>query len=338
MKKFLSIILVLVLCFSLVACGSGDDTTSSNATEATTQPTTAETTAPEKNDSDGSTPLLYKATSENGGEVWIFGSIHVGTDDMYPLPDYVTTAYNEADSLAVEIDVVGAMEDTGELISLYQKAMYLDGTTIKDHIPEDLYNDSVKILEDNDYYMDMLDYYTPGMWSSFVENFTYTKYGYDSEKGIDMHLLNLAKDNEKDIIEIETFESQMSLIVDIDEKLQVMLLESAVEDYDSEYSKEYLNELVSAWISGDEEKITEIIYEDADEEELADYTEEEIKLLEDYNTAMLTDRNILMTDFAENALKDGDSVFICVGTAHVVGDGAIVDLLRDRGYTVELVK
>lgn len=328
MKKLLSILLVLIICFSFVACGSNNETI---ATETTTQATEA-TTAPATK---GSTPLLYKATSDNGGEVWLFGSIHVGNDDMYPLPDYVNNAYNEADSLAVEVDVIDMEENAIDYISDYQKVMYLDGTTIKDHISEDLYNDAVKILEDNDYYVSMLDYYIPSMWSTSIESFEYVNYGYDSEKGIDMHLLNLAKENNKNIVEIESASSQITLLGDFSEELQILQLEEVVENYNTEESKKYLNDLVSAWTSGNEESITAIICEEASTE---DYTEEEMKLLEEYNQKMLVDRNILMADFAEQSLKDGDSVFICVGTAHIVGEGAMVDLLRDRGYTVELVK
>lgn len=326
MKKLLSLFLVLVMCLSFVACGTNNET--ATADTATTEATTAPV-------SKGSTPLLYKATSENGGEVWLFGSIHVGNDDMYPLPDYVNNAYNEADSLAVEVDVIDMEENAMDYIADYQKVMYLDGTTIKDHISEDLYNDAVKILEDNDYYTSMLDYYYPSMWSSFIEVFEYENSGYDSKKGIDMHLLNLAKENKKNIVEIESASSQITLLGEFSEELQILQLEEVVAGYNTEESKTYLKDLVSAWTSGNEESITAIICEDSSSE---DYTEEEMKLLEEYNQKMLVDRNILMADFAEKALKDGDSVFICVGTAHIVGEGAMVDLLRDRGYTVEIVK
>ena len=326
MKKLLSLFLVLVMCLSFVACGTNNET--ATADTATTEATTAPV-------SKGSTPLLYKATSDNGGEVWLFGSIHVGNDDMYPLPDYVNNAYNEADSLAVEVDVIDMEENAMDYIADYQKVMYLDGTTIKDHISEDLYNDAVKILEDNDYYTSMLDFYYPSMWSSFIEVFEYENSGYDSKKGIDMHLLNLAKENKKNIVEIESASSQITLLGEFSEELQILQLEEVVAGYNTEESKTYLKDLVSAWTSGNEESITAIICEDSSSE---DYTEEEMKLLEEYNQKMLVDRNILMADFAEKALKDGDSVFICVGTAHIVGEGAMVDLLRDRGYTVEIVK
>ena len=45
-----------------------------------------------------------------------------------------------------------------------------------------------------------------------------------------------------------------------------------------------------------------------------------------------------MTAFVEDSLASGEEVFVCVGAAHVVGNGAMVELLRDSGYTVTLVQ
>ena len=67
-------------------------------------------------------------------------------------------------------------------------------------------------------------------------------------------------------------------------------------------------------------------------------TAEEQALLEEYNLAMTGTRDVAMTDFAEQCLKDGEQVFLCVGAAHIVPDGAMVDLLLERGYTVTRVR
>ena len=85
------------------------------------------------------------------------------------------------------------------------------------------------------------------------------------------------------------------------------------------------------WQSGDAEVLAKALSED-------EVPETEKELYEEYHKAMITDRNRAMTDFAEEALKSGDRVFICVGAAHVVGEGAMADLLASRGYTVTLVK
>ena len=61
------------------------------------------------------------------------------------------------------------------------------------------------------------------------------------------------------------------------------------------------------------------------------------ELLEEYNKAMISDRNIGMADKAEEYLAGGGTGFYIVGLAHVVGDGGIIDLLTQRGYTVEKI-
>ena len=61
-------------------------------------------------------------------------------------------------------------------------------------------------------------------------------------------------------------------------------------------------------------------------------------LYEEYNKAMIVDRNKGMTEYAEQALKSGKEIFICVGAAHVVGKGAMAEQLRDLGYTVEVIR
>ena len=74
------------------------------------------------------------------------------------------------------------------------------------------------------------------------------------------------------------------------------------------------------------------------EEELsADYTEEQIALIEDYNRRLLDDRNLGMFDRAVEYLGSGQTVFFAVGAAHMANGVGLVQLLTDAGYTVEEV-
>ena len=91
--------------------------------------------------------------------------------------------------------------------------------------------------------------------------------------------------------------------------------------------------MTKAWARGNEEKLISLL-SDSDTD---DMDKEEKKLYEEYNNAMIVERNENMTDWAEEALEDGEEVFICVGAAHVVGPGAMAEMLSDRGYTVEIV-
>jgi uncharacterized protein YbaP (TraB family) len=50
---------------------------------------------------------------------------------------------------------------------------------------------------------------------------------------------------------------------------------------------------------------------------------------------LLTDRNAAWVPQIEQMLRGGDDVLVVVGTAHLVGEHSVVQMLRQRGYTVE---
>ena len=59
--------------------------------------------------------------------------------------------------------------------------------------------------------------------------------------------------------------------------------------------------------------------------------------MEDYNKALVDDRNRGMAEVALGWLAEGKTVFFAVGTGHMVGDTGLVQLLTDAGCTVERV-
>ncbi len=51
--------------------------------------------------------------------------------------------------------------------------------------------------------------------------------------------------------------------------------------------------------------------------------------------ALITNRNRRWADEVQRRLNGSGKVFIAVGAAHLIGDGSVVDLLRERGVTVD---
>ena len=356
MKKLTALLLALVMCFTLCACSAEKEDEGTNAEnttvsdvgiQETTEPLTteestteAETTLPAEpsvdapsEKTDGITPLLYKVTDASGNVLWLFGSIHVGKEEFYPLPDYVTDAFNSSDALAVEADVSSMTESTVGLMQSMKSLIYTDGTTIKDHVSEETYTAGVATLKELGLYSSLLDYYCPSMWWSLIESGMILQTDVDATLGVDMHLLELAAEDGKEIREIESVAFQYEMLGEFSDELQEALLESAIEYADeAELYEQSLNMLMALWASGDEQTLA--FYLNSSEEDPGMSAE----LYEEYNAAMITERNKAMTDYAVEALASGEEVFICVGAAHVVGEGAIADNLRELGYTVEAVK
>jgi len=333
LNKIISIFIVLILLFSVTSCNSTD--TASDITSGISQ--TENNSSDNKTDKEKenqSTPLLYKASDKKGNYIWLFGSIHVGEDYFYPLPEYVISAFNEADSLAVEFDITTYERDFKAQMKSLQAFVYTDGTKIKDHIPEKTYEKAKKILKDNNFYNASMDYYFPAFWSSIIENITYEKIKIDYDLGIDRHLIKKAHDTNKKIHDIESAELQYNMMAGFSEDLQIMILESSILSYKLSFVTKYqIKNMMKEWAKGDEEKLASQVSAEGS----ILMNKEEKALYAEYNQKIVTERNISMTDWAEKALKSGENVFICVGAAHIVGDGAMAQLLTERGYTVEKV-
>lgn len=340
MRRILALLLALLLCFSLLACNS--DGEKNEKTDKKEPQTTVEDTREENpedaQDTDNPfaevvcTPLLYKVTDDAGNTAWLFGSIHVGRDSYYPLPDYVLNAFDGSDCLAVEFDLIAYEQDLKAQMMLLQSMVYTDGTTIADHLPEDLYNDAVEVMMDIGIYNALLDYYVPMVWYSFIDSAMYEKLGADSQLGIDRYVLNRAKKADMPILDVESAEFQMEMLLNFSEELQIFLLEQTVMSAKNlDAAKENLDAMMDLWASGDEEAFAEYVAG------TGGVTEDQRAFYEEFNKAMIVDRNESMADFVEEALASGDEVFVCVGAAHVVGEGALADLMAQRGYTVERI-
>ena len=311
-KRLLALFLALILCLSFVGCGNKDS-------------------EEEKKDI---SPILYKVTDDEGHTLWLFGSIHMGSDDFYPLPDYVMDAYKGSDALAVEADILALENDVAAQMVSMQKLLYTDGTTIKDHLPKETYEAAVEILTEHKLYNSMLDYYMPALWSSTVETLMYEELGFASDKGVDRHLLTLAYEDGKEIREVESVSFQYGMLSGFSEDLQAYMLENSIAQYGLlNQAQGAMQTLMDLWASGNE-TVFAMYLQTATEFE----GKNEENLYNEYNKAMIVNRNKTMTEYAIDALESGDEVFVCVGAAHVIGSGAMADLLAKEGYTVERVK
>ena len=355
MKRITSLLLALILCYTLASCGSvyDGDTTDASASdtavvgsspesesESTDSVSSDNTTAGSSADSpeeSETTPLLYKVTDVNGNTAWLFGSIHVGRESFYPLPDYVIDAYEGADCLAVEFDIKAYESDLAAQTQAMSCLVDLTGNTVDKKVDEDIYNEAVSIMEGYGMYNSLLDLYVPAMWSMIIDNILYEEMGVRTDLGIDRHMLELAYEDGKSILDVESAEFQYSMFAGFSDELQEYMLKDSVETYNSYVSgdnevEDVLNELLDIWASGDADGLADSLYDKYEFE-----TDDDKLLYEEYNKAVITDRNIAMADFAEDAIASGQEVFICVGAAHVVGEGAMAELLAERGYNVELI-
>jgi len=292
------------------------------------------------------TPLFYHVTGEDGQEMWLLGTIHLGDERTAYLPEEIYNAFAASDALALECDTE-AFEDLLEEDEALSEEVsnayfYSDGTTVESLLEEEEYAEAVKLLKATGNYNMNMPYAKPYLWSNSIEQF-YLRQGYQlhGDQGVEERLHDWAEELDKEIREIESNMFQLKMITGFSNDLQIEMLRDTMEDGAREYWEDVM-ELYELWCAGDEAALREELSDEVDltgltEEELAEY-EAEKHLLEEYNKAMSYDRNDSMLEVAIEYLESGDVVFYAVGLAHLLNNvNGLVDALREAGYTVELV-
>lgn len=282
------------------------------------------------------TPLFYKVTGSDGQTLWLLGTIHIGDEKTGYLPQQIMDAFHAADALAVEADILDAQErmQTDEELASALRAIYCyPDTATSDHVGDKaLYEKAELLMKASGNFSASAQLMKPSVWSGMLEQF-YLRQGYSltAEKGADMRLLTLAKEEGKQIIEIESVLSQARILYGWSEALQeYLLLETAnttIADYNAAAA-----ELYRLWCEGDAQKLTDYIRsENAKPEGMRS------ALYEEYTNGMLTQRNAQMLEAAKSCLESGQTVFYAVGLAHLLTEDGLVDMLKAEGYTVEQV-
>jgi len=286
------------------------------------------------------TPVFYEVTGEDGGKMYLFGTIHVGDDRTGHLPRVILDAFDSADALAVEFDTDSfseAVEDDEELQrKLAEAYYYLDGSDIRDHLEADVFDGAASLMKVTGDYTSMAENMKPFVWSFSIDNF-YLAQGRElmSSKGVDSRLLRRARDTDKTILDVESGEFQMNMLSGYSDAVQEMMLAGSASQTRSKYLLD-LEELYEHWCTGDEATLIELLSA-MDEEEREEVEAEELALYDEFHQKMELERNAHMLQVAKEYLSGGETVFYAVGLAHLLGEGGLVEALRDAGFTVTLV-
>lgn len=358
LKKF-AFVAVLTLALGVCSCGDTSSDKEKNSADTSAQSeiqTGAKVTLPPKTESAAEessaaesisdestadaeeqtpyTPAMWKVTSPEGNSIYMMGSMHALRDECYPLPDYVESAYRQAEVLAVECDITDAVASTAASLKYASQLTYPDGDSAAAHLDAGEWEEISSYIAEHG--LDPEDFSQYRLWylSQQVEALAMDDAGLDASLGIDQHLLLDAHDCGKEIYEVESIDMQMQLFVDLDEQtVAATMLGYCAENRDD--IRQSLIDLYEYWRAGDIDSIAgEGAESETDEEDLS---KESKALLEDYNKILLDDRNVGMAEAAKQLMKDGKNVFYVVGAAHFGGETGIISLLEKDGYTIERV-
>lgn len=261
--------------------------------------------------------FLWEVTSDTT-TVFVMGSIHAAKPEFYPLNPVIENAFKQSSCLVVEVNPFTTDEKKIEAL-IARKGFYPENDHIKNHIEGTLYDDLVKYLGQNGISLERVSRMRPGFLSFTLTAGHIMKLGYLPEHGVDLYFLNKARES-KQILELETLEEQMALLLDMPH--ENLYLKYTLADLD--HAEPMLLDMSTDWLNGDAEGI----YNNVIQPYIGN--PEMMPLM----NRLFFERNRKMTLKIKALLKGGRTCFVVVGAGHLVGDKGIIELLKQGPYNI----
>ena len=248
---------------------------------------------------------------------YLFGTIHMIPKKEYFFTQVMQEKFKNCKTLALEVHL-DSMKEKAKAMS--SEMMFPDGKSLKDYMSESDYTrveryslDSLKVGK---LFFTLATKMKPFFGSSVIMMQMIEKPVAYEEK-----LFESAQKNKMKITGLETFEYQLSVInsISIEKQVEMMYLDQFETNPMIEYNK-----MVTAY---KKQNLTELI-------EASSQSTEEYKEFED---RFLLTRNKNWIPVIEG-LVSKESTFIAVGAAHLPGVEGVLNLLKEKGYTVTPVK
>lgn len=252
-------------------------------------------------------PLYWKAT-KGEKELMILGSIHMGKEDMYPLPEAITQYLLSSDALILEADLQSAPSKLPSSEEL--SADYLSTEQKK----------KLKKIGREVGISDKFLLSQPTWRTALILQLAYYSIlDYQEHLGIDNYISKKARQQGIEIKGLETVEYQLSLFAD-SKQTGRDLLDDIINEWDK--NKEISECLMSDWISGDKNKLESLVIDMSESDELID--------------TFIYDRNRNWADKLDSSdfINEKGQYLVVVGTLHLVGENSLIALLESKGFEV----
>ncbi len=262
-------------------------------------------------------PLLIWRVKHADTNLYLLGSVHVAFAEIYPLRDEIEMAFQQSDTLVVEVDIGG--EGAQEIQQLLlQHGMQPPGQSLETSLSPETWDALSAYLRSRALPPEMFLNLRPGLVATTLSTLRLAELGMHADLGIDQHFLEQAR-RSKDIVELETVEQQVSLLLDFPEP--DLLMAQTLNQLDE--VDLYIRPIYDAWRLGDAEELNRLLLQDERESNPE---------FEPIYRRMFDDRNTQMTHKIVDMLNGEGRYFVVVGAGHLVGETGIIAQLEAQGF------
>ena len=262
--------------------------------------------------------LLWQVSRDNSS-IAILGSIHYLRQDHYPLHPKILKALDSSRRLVLEIDLNSGSMDAAQKATM-EKAVYRDGSTLATSVSPATYELASRRANELGLDMRILNPLKPWFAALTMVAIQMQRMGLDPKLGVDRYLAARAKASNKPSAGLETLEFQLGIFDGLAPREQEMMLAETVGQLERLATS--INEIVSAWLKGDADRLSNLLLVG-----MKEYPE--------LHERILVERNRRWAGEIDKFISKGGGELVVVGAAHVVGKDSLIEMLKAKGYQVE---
>lgn len=250
--------------------------------------------------------------------LYLGGTIHVLSEDDYPLPAEFNRAYEQAEVVVLETDAAGLSSPVAQR-QMMSVMTYLDGSTLRDHVSRSTWRKLEQHAVSRGIPLGALQQFKAGMVAITLTVLELQHLGIASA-GVDQHFANRAAQDGKPIDELETVSQQINFLSKLGEADPDLAIRYTLRDLKRLPS--IFRTMKRQWRSGDVNGLQQSTLAPLRAEFPAIYD------------MLLVQRNRDWIPKLELMLDTSEVEMVLVGALHLVGEEGLLLELAEKGYLV----
>jgi len=246
--------------------------------------------------------------------VFLLGSIHLASPQLYPWADAIESAFNQADTVVFEITLdEQTKEETAQLMQQY--AFYPESETLADHLDATMVNELNERLQARGLPPNVFNRFRPWAVAVMLSITVMQQHGYLADFGIDNLIYKRSEKTGKKIAALETPQQQLEIMAGLPLAIQELMLRETLDTIDS--LGERMAAAMTAWKTGDTKSLEVALFDSMMKPEYESLYQE-----------VIVKRNQRMAEAIRGFLADSSTYLVVVGSGHLIGEHSIIALLQ----------
>ena len=248
-------------------------------------------------------------------KLYIGGTIHLLSQQDYPLPKAFDLAFENSDSLVFETDITaaGAIQTQSKILPTI---LIQDGTTLQSKLDAHTFSKLRTYLEQRNLPLAMFQTLTPAGINLTLLALELQKMGVNSQSGVESHFYGRAEKADKPVTWLESIADQIAVLETMNSIDPNVMINSTIDDMQN--LPEQWPTLLQIWRRGDMPELEKLGLDTM------------IATSPELYQALVIKRNSNWVPLIRKMLDTPETELVLVGALHLAGDHSVLRLLADE--------